>query len=137
VPIVAGDGSWVVAPEPGGARLADLEGLRVVRFWGSDRNAASREFSDRFAERYGSQADHAEALTYDAAMLVLDAVRWGAVWSREFRDYLLSLGNQEPPFEGLAGSYRFRHGRPEFRELEMAIVKSGQVVRERRREVPR
>jgi branched-chain amino acid transport system substrate-binding protein len=103
LPIVASDASAVVRAESGDA----WRDVRYVDFVDLDAAGAMRDFTTRFAERFGRPATSADVLTYDATRLLLQAVRDGASTGPEIREWLESLGRGRPVYEGITGPIRF------------------------------
>jgi ABC-type branched-subunit amino acid transport system substrate-binding protein len=128
LPVVAGDGSYVLPPSRQGRDLTDLEGVHIVRFWGADRDSASASFARRFEERYGYPPEQSEAFTYDAVMLVGAAARAGARTSEEFRRFFRGLGADQMVYSGIGGRYLFDRGRPRFPVMEMTTVRRGEML---------
>jgi len=128
LPVVASDASYVLPPERAARTLAAVDGVHIVRFWGADRDAAGAAFARRFEERYGFPPDQAEALTYDAVMLVGAAIRGGARSAEDFRRYFSALGTELEPAAGLAGPYGFVRGRPREARMEITVVRGGRIV---------
>jgi len=128
IPVVAGDGSYVLPPSRADRDLRDLEGVHIVRFWGPDRDAAGAAFARRFEERYGYPPEQSEAFTYDAVMLVGVAARAGARSADEFRRFFTGLGSDQLVYTGLGGRYMFVQGRPRFSTIEITTVRDGVMV---------
>ena len=128
IPIVCSDASWVTAPAPGDDRFGALAGLHVVRFWGGDWSPRATEFSLRFTARFGQPPDHAEALSYEAFMLIADAVRSGARTGHAIRQYLERLDtiDRHPQRERLVVG--FRNARPWPPRLDIGVVHHGRLL---------
>lgn len=120
IPVVCGDGSLVLPPNPADRDLRDLEGMRIVWFWAPDRDSASAAFATRFTRRTGYAPGMADAFTYDAVMLVGTAARAGARTPGQFRRFL-----DLTRFRGVAGEYSFSRGRPVDAPIEMVMVRAG------------
>jgi branched-chain amino acid transport system substrate-binding protein len=105
IPILGGDalGSWPNRDTSTG----DWAGIRFVDFLDIDGSAALRDFRDRYASRFQTQAGASEVLSYDAMSLILAAIRDGARTGAEVRAWLLSLGRSRPPYSGLSGPISF------------------------------
>lgn len=128
VPVVCGDGSYVLPPSRDDRDLRVLDGVYIVRFWGADRDSASAGFARRFEARFGYPPEHSDVFTYDAVMLLGDAARNGARTGAAFRQYLLELGRQRGRYDGIAGSYMFQQGRPVTPTIEMGRVQDGLLL---------
>jgi branched-chain amino acid transport system substrate-binding protein len=130
LPVVCSDGSYVLPPQKQARDLSDLDGFYIVRFWSPERNSASMAFARRFAARYGYPPDQAEAMTYDAIMLVGAAVRDGARSADDFGEILEDYGEELPAPRGLAvDGYAFVRGRPRRAVAEVGIVRGGVLRR--------
>ena len=81
--------------------------VRYVDFIDMTATPALVDFNRRFAERFGRHASSADALTYDAMRLVLQALHDGADDGPAIRRWLDSLGRSRPAYEGLTGRIRF------------------------------
>jgi branched-chain amino acid transport system substrate-binding protein len=125
IPVVAGDGSYVLPPTAQGRRLHELDGVHIVRFWGPDIDSASVAFARRFEGRFGYPPEQSDAFTYDAVMLAGTAARAGARTPEQFRRYLEGLGTREQSHVGLGGVYVFDRGRPRYPLIEVATVRNG------------
>lgn len=105
LPILAGDAVyWADLLDD---RIPEWAGVEYLDFVDMDGSPALRDFSERMWARFGEQPGGAEALTYDATRVILEALRAGARSGTEVRAYLESLGHRRPAFEGLAGSLTF------------------------------
>lgn len=127
IPVVCSDGSYVFAPRVPDRDLTMLEGIRIVRFWGHDRDSVAAAFADRFKARYGYAPDQAEAFTYDALGLIGDAVRAGARTPEELRSHLESLGRTRPAYRGIAGEYQFSGRRAFATRMDMGLIRDGRL----------
>lgn len=78
-----------------------------VDFVDLEAGDAIREFGRRFEERFGREVSSADALTYDAMRMLLEAAHDGASTGPEIREWLESLGRGRPPYEGITGPIRF------------------------------
>jgi branched-chain amino acid transport system substrate-binding protein len=94
-----------------------------------DKNAAF--VVDYFRATKGERPNDVAGLTYDAVQLLAQAL--GAVGSdrRAVRDYLASVGDQRPAFEGVTGPIAFdSSGDVPAKPVTMAVVRSGRLVAE-------
>ena len=108
-------------------RLADRwveGGVFVDGFFLDSRDANIQDFVERYRRRFQSNPSLFSALAYDAAWLVLDAIRSGATSGKEIRDHLLKL--QEMPT--LGGPAEFGPGGVLRRPVFLIQVKNGQFV---------
>jgi branched-chain amino acid transport system substrate-binding protein len=100
------------------------EGVRYTEFLDMDGSSELQDFAQRFLDRTGGRAGAPEALSYDATMLILAALEAGARTGEEIRQYLVELGRERPPHQGVTGPIAFTQNRE---------VTRGFVVREIRR----
>lgn len=98
------------------------EGVRYVAFVDVEATDEGRRFASRFQERFGLPSAGPEALTYDAAGLLLAAVREGARTGPEIREYLLSLGRDRPAYAGVTGPIRFDERGDVERSYSIAVI---------------
>lgn len=105
LPILAGDG--VSSLTEADVANSDLRGVRYADFFDLDATPAGRDFQQRFAARTGTSARSSEVLSYDAARVILAAVKDGARTGEEVRAWLQSLGRTRPPWPGLSGPIAF------------------------------
>jgi len=75
------------------------EGVRFPFLFDSTQSPRAAEFAARFAARAGRPADYTAALSYDAASLLVAAVRSGGLNRARIRDALAAAA----PWEGIAG----------------------------------
>lgn len=105
IPVVGGDGVAVaqqsVQQSPAWAGVLAVEPGRV------EKTEAGRSFAARYQERFDTRATAAEALTYDAMRLLLQALAEGARSGVEVRAHLRSLGRDRPPYAGILGPITF------------------------------
>ncbi|MGE0439803.1 MAG: ABC transporter substrate-binding protein [Gemmatimonadales bacterium] len=103
--------------DPTAADLARLSGAErraawVVSFWNPDADSASRAFRARFRAAVGSDPRPADALAYDALMVVAAGVREGARTRLSLTRWLQSLGTPaRAPYPGLTGPVQFNQPR--------------------------
>lgn len=105
VPIFGGDAvsrALAMPAEPG-----LWNGVAYTDFLDPATDPEMERFVERFRRRFGMEASGPEILSYDAARVVLQAFRAGVENGDQLRTYLLSLGDQRPAFEGLAGRLVF------------------------------
>lgn len=72
-----------------------------------DATPALRAFRSSYEQRFGHSAMGAQALTYDAVMLIAAAVRDGVRTGDELREWLVSLGRTRPAYRGITGDIAF------------------------------
>lgn len=95
--------AWTVRGNTDGV----LTGVRYVDYLDLDATPALREFADRFAQRFGYPPGAAEVLAYDAARLVLRAVRDGVQSGDALRLWLDGLGRERAAVTGVSGVLSF------------------------------
>ena len=126
IAVVCSDGSYVLPPGRSPRELGELEGFYIAHFWSPRRDSSAAAFARVFEGRFGYVPDQAEALTYDAIMLVGAAVREGARSSAELQRTLGSYGWGRPAHQGLAVTdLAFTGLRPRASSLAMGIVAGG------------
>jgi branched-chain amino acid transport system substrate-binding protein len=119
LPVVAGDGAYLPAELLRNAE-GDLSGLYVMAFWVYDStNAAHRAFADRVRRILKAEPTPEDALTEDALVLATEARLAAGNDRAAVRRWLVGLGRDHPPFEGLTGSIGFG---PQ-RQLPLAMVR--------------
>lgn len=105
LPIIGGDAvsRAIVFEDPEGL----WPGVMYTDFVDPTSTPEMQAFLDRFQVRFGTEASGPEIMTYDAVRLVLQGIREGARTGDTLREYLASLGQERPPFEGLSGPVTF------------------------------
>lgn len=131
IPIYGSDG---VSP----ASLADdlpsfWDGVRFVDFVDMEATPELQDFARRFQLRFGSSAGGREVLSYDAAGVILEALRQGARTGDEVRHFLTELGGTRPPHPGVSGPIEFQESGDVSRGLIMGVVR---VPRSSKPQVP-
>lgn len=111
VQFVAGDGVLLGA-ESRAALGAQQDRIYQTLFWDPRRgDSVSAAFVERYRRLTGSFPSHDHALYRDGLVLLADAVRAVGADPARIRDFLLSLGRDRPPFEGVTGPISFTPGR--------------------------
>jgi branched-chain amino acid transport system substrate-binding protein len=125
--VVGGDGALVlpVLPEVAGSAA---DSIYVVAFWlPGDTSSQSRAFVAEYGRLVGAVPQPADAMTYDALLLLATAVRTVGPKPEAVRRYLEELGRGWPPYAGVTGPIRFAGAsRP---RLLMTRLRSGQPQR--------
>ncbi|TVR62258.1 MAG: hypothetical protein EA422_11520 [Gemmatimonadales bacterium] len=98
-------------------------GVEYADFMLPDPDRDLFRFLDRYRARTGVSGGMPEALAYDAASLLLQAVAEGARSGEEIRRYLLRLGRDSPPFPGLTGPIQFTDEGDMMREFTVRQVR--------------
>ena len=107
VPVVAGDGVLLDAPffASAGAAAADVY---AVAWWDpASADPRSRDFAERFQRTAHRTPSPADAMFYDAIMVVAEAVREAGPRPEAVRRWLGALGTTHPPFDGVTGPISF------------------------------
>jgi branched-chain amino acid transport system substrate-binding protein len=108
IPVIGSDAvaSAVQIPDVDGR----WSGVKYVDFLDVAGTEPLRAFRERYRARFGVDAGGLDALHYDAMALLLAGVRAGHRTGEDMREYLLSLGRERPPFEGITGPIAFGPG---------------------------
>ena len=101
---IIGSDALSVVRERSGVAWTDVW---YVDFVDLTASAELRDFSRRFEERHGRASSSADALTYDATRLLLQATHDGAHTGPEIRAWLESLGRERAAYAGITGPIRF------------------------------
>jgi len=105
--VVAGDGANRM-PELRDVSGAARDSIYVVAFWLADApDARSRAFVADYVRRFGRPPESADAMSYDALMLLATAVHVVGPAPADVRRYLRELGVERPPFDGVTGRIAF------------------------------
>ena len=82
----------------------------LVQFWHPEvGGSVSRAFQDRFYRIAGRAPTAAEAMDYDAVMVLATAIRAVGPDRRAVREYLADLGHARDPHRGVTGEIAFRN----------------------------
>jgi branched-chain amino acid transport system substrate-binding protein len=126
----------IEAPIIGGDGLLGLAGLAPVfdgtylglLFHPDAPGQAGRQFVEAYERQYGEAPDHFAALTYDAVMLVADAVRQAGFDREGIRDYLATVGNGRQPYQGVSGLIAFDdHGDPRRKSYAVGRIAGSRI----------
>ncbi len=102
------------------------DSFHTVAFWHPDSpDEVSREFVERFNRAFGRHPGPAEAMNYDAIMLLAEAARQVGPNRALLRRYLGELGVVRPPYRGVTGMISFTPDRPA--RLIMTRVSEGKA----------
>lgn len=106
---------------------ANAEGVHLpILFMPDSENPATADFIREFTMARGRAPDHAAALTYDAARLLIAAINSGGPNRARVREALLKLS----PWQGIAGIIQFDGtGQNTRTNVAMGIVRGGAIVR--------
>jgi branched-chain amino acid transport system substrate-binding protein len=112
IPIVAGDGAFQLPLLVDRAGAA-ADSIYVVAFWTPDASdSLSRAFVERYRRITGGEPTSSAAMSHDALMLTVQAIRSAGPDREAIRKYFLSLGRARPPYRGITGPISFLPGRP-------------------------
>lgn len=100
----------------------------TVPFLSSEAGPEAQAFMDDFRKRFGREVDYMSANAYDAAGILLQAIREAGPDRRKVRDYLAGMNTPEKGYKGVSGlTYFNEHGdaqKPAF----VKMVKDGAFV---------
>jgi branched-chain amino acid transport system substrate-binding protein len=100
----------------------------TVPFLASEAGPEAQAFMDAFRDRFGREVDYMSANAYDAAGILLQAIREAGADRRKVRDYLAGMNTPEKGYKGVSGlTYFNEHGdaqKPAF----VKMVKDGAFV---------
>ncbi len=107
VPVVSGDAALVLPALADSAGPA-IANIYVTSLWQPDpRDTASRRFVSEFETRTGRRPGPFDALTYDAMMLLGRAIRDAGRDPDAVAEWLASLGDTRPAYQGVTGNLEF------------------------------
>jgi branched-chain amino acid transport system substrate-binding protein len=99
----------------------------LATFWYPDAaDETSRSFVEKFRRIVGRAPLPADAMKYDAAMLLAEAIREVGADRKAVRQYLADLGVTRPAWRGVTGEISFAPDRPA--RLVMTRIRSGAAV---------
>src|SRR5581483_4118545 len=109
--------------------LKQLDGMRHTIFFSPvQQDPRVKEFVRAYRNRYHQVADDESALNYDAVYLLKRAIEGGGATRQGIRDYLATVGQTSPPFEGVAGKVSFDKGGDCTKPLQLAEVYLGKII---------
>lgn len=89
---------------------------------------AARTFVERYSQRYGELPDHRSAMTYDAVLLIAEAIEEVGTDRRAIRDYVAEIGSRRSAFDGVSGTIRFdENGDVIEKEVVIGVVRDGEL----------
>ncbi|MCE7873254.1 hypothetical protein DYH09_23165 [bacterium CPR1] len=121
----------------------DVEGLLLSGYFLPDQDSpAVRKYVDEYHQIFGErEPSHVDAGSYDAAMLLFDALGAALQAPAEgqplirirmqrlaARNYLASIGNDRPPYDGVSGRFALS-SRSDLRKVYLLQVKDGRYQR--------
>ncbi|MGQ9857483.1 MAG: ABC transporter substrate-binding protein [Thermodesulfobacteriota bacterium] len=103
-----------------------VEGILIpANYFSTDPRPASQRFTKEYRELYGSDPNQFAALAYDAAGLLVEALKKVGVEDRaKVREGLLGIRG----FEGATGPITYEHGRDPAKELVKITIRDGKWV---------
>lgn len=109
---------------------AVAEGVVVSAGFLVDRPTdAARDFVERYQARFGEPPRDGSAHAYDTVMLLAHAIEQVGTDRKAVRDYVASIGNGAPAFEGVTGTIRFDgNGDAVGKSVLIGVVRGGRVV---------
>jgi branched-chain amino acid transport system substrate-binding protein len=104
IPLVGGDATSGLE-----ANAAEFPNVRYSAFFLARRATSpqAKEFINAYRAAYKEDPDQRAALAYDAAMLIGKAAFEVGADRAKIRDYIESIGNSRPAYEGVAGPIAF------------------------------
>lgn len=127
IPVIGADGTFDQL-----RLFRDLAGpvadsVYFVSFWFPDSvDAARQSYLSRYRKLNNAEASFAEAMQYDAVMLLARAVREVGPDRRRIRDWLASLGTGRPAYRGVTGKISFAPTRRH--QLRMVRLRGDSIV---------
>lgn len=98
-------------------------------FFVDSPSEAARDFVERYQTRFGELPRDGSAHAYDTVMLLARAMSHAGTDRLALRDYIASIGNDLPPFEGVTGTIRFdENGDAVGKDVLIGVVREGQIV---------
>jgi branched-chain amino acid transport system substrate-binding protein len=106
------------------------EGVVVTAGFLVDRATESaRSFVERYQARFDELPRDGSAHAYDTVMLLAHAIDRVGTDRKAVRDYVASIGNDTPAFEGVTGTIRFDpNGDAVGKDVLIGVVRGGRVV---------
>jgi ABC-type branched-subunit amino acid transport system substrate-binding protein len=105
--------------------LPELEGARFTTgFWPDSPRGRAADFSKAYKQAYAAKPGLLAAQAYDAAAMMLGALRGGAATRAELRGRLLGLDN----YDGVGGRSGFKGRQDATRRPPIIEIKGGQLI---------
>lgn len=127
-------------PVMGGDALTGIETLgplaeyvRVASAYLADRpGAANATFTAEYARQFdGTRPDHRGAGAYDIVHLLARAMDQGGVSRSAIREYLATVGNSRPAYDGVTGRIAFdERGEVPDKSVVIGVVRGGRLATE-------
>ena len=104
IPFIGGDAASALDADP-----EEYAGARYTAFFeaASTTSPMAVAFVEAFRAEYGEDPDQRAALSYDAALLIGEAVLAVGADRRRIRDWIAGVGTSRPALEGVAGPISF------------------------------
>jgi branched-chain amino acid transport system substrate-binding protein len=96
-------------------------------------NERARAFVAAYQARFDRLPDHRGAMTYDAVLLLRDAIEAVGTDRRAIRDWVATVGRTRPPIDGVSGQIAFdENGDVVNKPPTLGVVRRGELVTVRR-----
>ncbi len=106
-----------------------LDGLPLALIYHPDvPYPGDNGFAALFREKTGKAPSYQSALAFDALMLLHQAVLEGARTREDIREYLASLVDGQPPYQGVAGPITFNESQEMVRMPRLGRISAGELV---------
>ena len=96
------------------------DGIRTVALWDPPAGEPTSPFVEAYTARFGDRPDYAGAYAYDAANLLLEAVRRGGTNRARIREALAGLSG----YVGVTGEYNWDNGGGNVREIQATVARA-------------
>ncbi len=103
------------------------EGVYHTEFL-NPNSSAYKQFVVRYRNKYGMDPSPWAAFSYDAAGLILTAMRENGIGRENIRRYLSVVGKSLPPYRGVTGTIQFDSRGDAVRKIYIAQVRRGKSV---------
>lgn len=111
IKLLAADGAYDQLADLIAVAGAAADSLYLTTFWVADTtNPMQRDFARRYRLETGREPVAFEAMRYDAIMVLAQAIREVGPDRVAVRDWLHSLGDTRPAYQGVSGEISFRRG---------------------------
>ncbi len=109
---------------------AIAEGVFVSSAFLADRpNELAQRFVQAYQAKHKELPDHRGAMTYDALLLLAQAIREKGTDRETIRDYLAAINDENEAYDGVSGRIRFDpNGDVLGKDVAVGIVRAGRLV---------
>jgi branched-chain amino acid transport system substrate-binding protein len=127
ITVLGGDGLY-------SEKLIEIGGQAVegtmftLLFHPMQENEIVKKFSESFKNKYGLFPDARAAFSYDATMLVIDAIKKVGPDREKIKDYLTGVGSSTKSFKGVTGTTLFDENGDCIKPILIGIVESGKIL---------